>query len=547
MSDFHFIRPLWLLALIPIAGILIGLIRQNGSRRKWSSVVADHLLVHLVDETRKGNGVRPSELLGIVLVLTVVAVAGPAWEREPTAFADDEAALVIVVEVSPTMLAKDVRPSRMERAAQKITELLKLRRGSATALVAYSGSAHLVMPLTEDGDLIARFATELHPEIMPAAGDAAFEAIALARRQLTGSGRRGAILLVTDGVASEETNRIVDSGSSDPMVIHVLGVGSARVGEPSEGSPSAPTLNPDALKALAGVTRGSFVRISPDTRDVDRLASAIESRYADAPNLSGGERWQDYGYWLTPLIAILVLWWFRPGWTVEWAVILFWGAVAVEFQAQPLHAASAELDSNPSGTPKRFWFMTADQTAQRLFNAGSFAEAAIQFTDPMRQGVAWYRTGEFAHAAAAFEGLGTAEGYYNCANARVMMGEYAAAIKNYQAALKLRPSFKAAESNLKLSRARLARTKAPEDAQGEETVAEEDRSVEITFDDRGKSQQENNEEVPVGEGEDLSNEALRAQWLRRLETKPAEFLRLKFLYQYRTSQRGDGGGGNDAN
>ena len=103
-----------------------------------------------------------------LIVLICLALAGPTWQREPAPFADDTAALVIVVEVTPTMLAQDVQPSRLERAALKIHDLLALRRGSVTALVAYAGSAHLVLPLTQDGDLITEFAAQLDPSIMPA-------------------------------------------------------------------------------------------------------------------------------------------------------------------------------------------------------------------------------------------------------------------------------------------------------------------------------------------------------------------------------------------
>jgi Mg-chelatase subunit ChlD len=181
VSQFHFLRPWWLLALI-LASWLVCMIRQHqDAARPWRGVIEDHLLPYLLAEGGPRWRLQPVHLLLLIWLLAILSLSGPTWQREPAPFADDEAALVIALEVTLTMLAQDVQPSRLERAAQKIRDFLAERPGIRTALVAYAGSSHLVMPLTRDADLITRFAAELSPTIMPVTGDVAGEALTLSQ------------------------------------------------------------------------------------------------------------------------------------------------------------------------------------------------------------------------------------------------------------------------------------------------------------------------------------------------------------------------------
>ena len=159
-TGLHFLRPLWLLALIPVTLVVGAILRRQDAARAWRGVIDPTLLTHLIVETGRGGRFRPSHLLAVVWFVTVVALAGPTWRREPSPFTDDEAAIVFALEESPTMLARDIQPSRLERSVHKIHDLLELRAGADSALVAYAGSAHLVMPITTDADIIGTFAAE---------------------------------------------------------------------------------------------------------------------------------------------------------------------------------------------------------------------------------------------------------------------------------------------------------------------------------------------------------------------------------------------------
>ncbi len=293
MSDFHFLRPWWLLALIPAAALAWRLWSIGDAAHAWRGVVAPHLLPHLLVGAQRRHRVRPIHWLLVAWVLAAVALAGPAWQREPVPFADDQAALVVVLKVTPSMLAQDVQPTRLARAVQKVHDLLKLRPGAKTALVAYAGSAHRVLPPTRDGDLLVNFASELSPSVMPVEGDVAADALKLADAILKESGQAGWLLWAADAAPTG-----LAAPHAPVSVLAVAGDGPER----------------DSLKAAASGIGAEFVPVTPDDADVQRLAG--RTHFAPAAAADGGERWRDAGYWLVPVVAILSLLWFRPGWIV---------------------------------------------------------------------------------------------------------------------------------------------------------------------------------------------------------------------------------------
>jgi Ca-activated chloride channel family protein len=302
-GDFHFMRPGWLVTLAPLLLILWWIVRKQDETRAWRGIIEDHLLQHLLLAGSTRHRVQPWHLLAVVCGLTVIALAGPTWRREPSPFAEDQAALFMVVKVTPSMNAKDIQPSRLERAKHKVKDLLALRKGARAGLIAYSGSAHLVMPLTRDGGIIASFAGELDPRIMPVEGDVAAEAVAMASERLERAGLLGSILLVADGISAEQAALLKENRASR-IPVHVLAVTKEEGGDLSE---------------TASALDGTFTSVTPDGNDVDRIAARCERALAAAVELEGGERWRDFGYFLISVIALLSLVWFRPGWLVAYS------------------------------------------------------------------------------------------------------------------------------------------------------------------------------------------------------------------------------------
>lgn len=314
-SGFHFLRPAWLIALVPVVLVIVAIAKRQDATRAWRGIIDENLLRHLMVNPPSQGKFRPVHLLAVVWGIAVLALAGPTWRREPAPFTDDEAAVIFAIEVTPTMLAQDVQPSRLERGVHKIRDLLDLRGGAKSALIAYSGSAHLVMPITGDTEIIGSFAEELDPEIMPREGDAAAEAISLASEQLRSAGLPGSIVLITDGIDSTQEQALNEVGNA---AIHILAVAGDQSKPLPLSSPPAPALDRESFERTADAIGGTLTIVTPDDQDVRRLNRNITTSFVAAQQADGGERWMDMGYWLTPWIAVIAAIWFRPGWVVKW-------------------------------------------------------------------------------------------------------------------------------------------------------------------------------------------------------------------------------------
>lgn len=313
LAELHFLRPLWLLALLPALLLILLLWRGRGDVA-WRRVIAPHLLPHLLagDGDQTGR-LGPLHLLGAFWLIAVIAVAGPAWQREPAPFTDQRAPLVIILYLGPSMLAEDIQPTRLERAAHKIRDLLALRPGARTALIAYAGSAHLVMPFTTDARLIEQFAGELSPALMPRPGDAPAEALELAAQLLQQAQVGGGnILWITDSLQPDAiTTRPPGIGTE------ILAV-AAPPGAPAPAAgPPAPPLDRATLGAAAKVLDGGLVEVRVDDSDVNTLARRLDRRLPSGTP-GEGERWRDAGYILLLPLALIVLLWFRRSWAVRW-------------------------------------------------------------------------------------------------------------------------------------------------------------------------------------------------------------------------------------
>jgi Ca-activated chloride channel family protein len=303
IADFHFLRPWLLLALVPAVLLWWGLRRRDDARQMWKGIIAAHLLPHLLSGEERRARFGPLELIAVGWLVAVLALAGPTWRRAPSPFADNTAALAIVVKVSPSMITEDVQPTRLARATQKIHDLLAQRAGTKTSLIAYAGTAHVVMPATTDGGIIDTFARALDPKIMPAEGDAAAAALRLADESLRAAGS-GSILWITDSIAPEQADALAAWRKNSRTPVRLL-------------PPLFPGAELDALEQAARVTDVSVVALAADDSDVRTLAH--DAKFSTAALGGTGDRWEDRGYWLTPLLVLLLLPFFRRGWMVRTA------------------------------------------------------------------------------------------------------------------------------------------------------------------------------------------------------------------------------------
>lgn len=309
-TQFHFIRPLWLLALIPMV-FLIWLRWHEESKPSWKDILPDHLREVLTIGEHGWRKQLPLKLLMVNVFIAILICSGPSWQREASPFGEDKASMLVVLDNSDSMLQKDLPPSRLERSKQKIRDLLAARKGGKTGLVVFAGTAHVAMPITQDSAVFDPFLAAIDPEIMPVKGKLAEQALPLIDQQLQGLAG-STVLLVTDGVNPATISKYEDYFADKPYQLLIL----------AAGNPDIVSNNPidlDSLQTLASKTDGRLVEVSVDNTDIQQL-----SRYVERNMQLNGESsmpWKDMGYVLLFPIALIMLIWFRKGWLVQWCLI----------------------------------------------------------------------------------------------------------------------------------------------------------------------------------------------------------------------------------
>ena len=315
MSELHFLRPWWFFALLPMLLILIGHWRRRSGGSAWRAVLDQALLERLWLEPPGRISRLPLWLLALGWLLCVLALAGPVWERQPEPVWQTQSSRMLILDLSPSMDAADLAPSRLERARFKIQDILNRSREGRIGLVVFAGEPHIVTPLTDDGETIANLLSALSTEIVPAAGDAGAPALQLAADLLDQAGvSRGDLLLLTDGLADPAaalsmTRELRERGHR----LSVLGVGTlqgAPVPQADGGFAEMARLPVETLQELARSGGGRFSLLSADDRDLSRVLLEPH-RSADVQELAdrGVERWIERGAGLLPLI----LWWAASG------------------------------------------------------------------------------------------------------------------------------------------------------------------------------------------------------------------------------------------
>lgn len=446
-SQFHFLRPLWLWVIIPVAILLVLLWQQKRNAQQWQQMIAPELLKHLLDG--QTTRIQPWQLLGLLFAWSVacIALAGPSWEKRPAAVEQNQQALVILLDLSPSMLSEDIKPSRLNRARLKITDILRARKDGQTALIAYAGEAHVVTPLTDDVETINNIVPALHPNVMPLQGSNTEAAVTRAIQLLQDSGlQQGDLLLITDEVTSDAQYALrQEFKHASQFRLSILGVGGTTPAPIPTGKGGfirdkqrnivTTQLNVSELKALAQATLGRYATIANSNKDIDYLMNLPEPKKEETTRVEREfDNWYDQGHWLVFLLLPIVLYCFRRGLLVVLICIPLSGLV-------PQKSYALTWDD--------LW-KNNNQQAHEKFEQENHSAAAEQFTDNNWQASANYRAGNYADAAQQFAQADTAEAHYNRGNALAKSGQLEEAVKAYDEALKLAPELSDAEKNREL-------------------------------------------------------------------------------------------------
>lgn len=481
-EQFHFIRPVWLLAIPVIIFIVrwrIGIVRSAG----WSGHIAKDKLTHLAIDATETDRKRHWLVLPPML-LACIAMAGPSWQLLPGDVASNRQAMVILFDLSPSMAAQDIKPSRLQRASLKLIDLLRTRVDGETALIAYAGDAHRVSPLTDDPAIIESLVDVLHPEIMPVSGSEPELAIDLAMSLFSGAElSQGDIVLITDGVHPDAVATIKQSIGRG-FRLSVLGVGS------TEGAPIPAgkvgflrdareqliiaSLDEALLRELALHFGGRYIRITPDSADVEYLSalSALPFSAEIKRDQQSFDTAHDGGYWLILLLLPLAAYVFRRH--MIWALF-------------PLLVFPPE---SRAWSWNDLWY-SGDQQGTTALQNGENELAAELFESRQWSAVARYRNGEFTQAAELFAKGSHADDFYNAANAHALAGNLEDALAHYDQALNLNPSHQDALYNREFLLAIVRQKNEEEDGDNEQNR-------------RGAGVGESDEESPDSQQQDMA-------------------------------------------
>jgi len=494
-AEFHFIRPTWLLAMFPYLVIIVFMLRNKLSRGNWSAVCDADLLPYLLQEKPRQNNRWVLTSSAIAAFLVIVALAGPSWQRIPSPVFRNESALVIALDLSRSMDAEDIKPSRLIRARYKIADILKRRKDGQTALLVYSGAAFTVTPLTDDTETIASQLTALTTDIMPSEGDNAELVLNKAVDLFKQAGlQKGQILLVTDGVDVDKTKETATA--LENYSLSILGIGTTE-GAPialssggflkdERGSIVIPKLNAADLAKLAQQGNGVYQSISTDDSDILALLSALEQPIKQQGKENKNlllDQWEDKGPWLLLLVLPLVALNFRKGLLTIGLVLLL------------------PLPKNSYAVEWQDLWQNKDQQAAQAYKNKDFDKAASLFENPDWKAAANYKAGAYDKALESLvpkPDEKNAAVLYNQGNALAKSGQLEPAIKAYEKALALNPNDDDAKYNKELVEKALEKQKQEQKKQDQQKKKDkqdkQDKSDQSDKDDQQKKDGEPSEQ-----------------------------------------------------
>ncbi len=320
LQYFHFMRPWWLLGIMPFVFLQLLQLQRRDLLGQWRKVIADHLLVEMIVEREERTWSGPIGAMGLVTVLLFIALAGPSWEKKASPFSEDNAALIIAIDLSASMNQNDIQPSRLQRAKQKISDLLELRGDAYTGLIAFAGTAHTIIPLSNDRQVIHHFLDSMSTGMMPRPGKSPQSVLPVTESLLKQVDVPVTVLLIGDGATDESVAAYETYFQQSPHQLLVWGIGLTKqqLNEQAveEFSASTIALQETLLQRLASAAGGQYQSMTLDKTDVNRIYRLVDNYFLLAEDDS--RPWIDAGYYIVfPLMLIFVLW-FRKGWTLQW-------------------------------------------------------------------------------------------------------------------------------------------------------------------------------------------------------------------------------------
>ncbi|MBM4265093.1 MAG: VWA domain-containing protein [Deltaproteobacteria bacterium] len=517
-NDFHFERPAWLLALVPVAILVWSAFRSGTLASGWRRAVDAHLLRHLMIPGESGAQRWPHALLATGLVAATLAMAGPSWERVPQPTTKTIEPTVVALDMSLSMDVDDVTPSRLARARYEIQDVLARNAGGQIGLVVYTDEPFVAAPLTDDGRVLSEILPTLTSDLMPGRGSRLDRAIEQSAALLEQAGVPGGRILVLADSAGEDPEAARAAASAAVAAgrrVSVLGVGTeagAPMRDPrgglardASGKTITATLPRAELEAVATAGQGRFALVRADGADIDALLAepislGSESDASGTASVDGAdvEIWKDAGVYLLFLPLLLAPFAFRRGWLL---VLTF-----------------AVLAATPRDSDASTWddlWRTRDQQGAEALQAGDATAAAELFEKPDWRAAAHYEGGQYEQAIEAYGALEGTENTYNLGNSLARAGRYEDALKAYDETLAKAPNDEDARFNRDLVAKLLEQQKQQQNQQRQQNQNQQDQGG-------GQDQQQQQQQSQGSQGQEQKSDGEDSQQASAQDSQSAE-------------------------
>lgn len=293
ISELHFLRPWWFLAIIPLLGLMVLLLRHKPRLQGWSEICDSHLLAHLVQHNSKKNQLPFLFAFLCGLLSLIIALTGPAWHKLPVPTYTPVQPRVLLLDMSEHMMHTDLTPNRMSRAKFKLRDLLARKAVGQIGLVAYTGEPFIVSPLTDDGQTIASLLSVLNPELMPVSGQNLARALEEAQQLIKQAGyTHGQILVLTSDAPSTAAMNVATKLAAAGIYSSIIPVRPEK------------DLNP-LFQRFAQAGGGQLLPYSPDATDLQQWINHSPQKQLQKNSNDEIPVWRDEGRWF--LIPALVL------------------------------------------------------------------------------------------------------------------------------------------------------------------------------------------------------------------------------------------------
>ncbi|TPH17935.1 vWA domain-containing protein [Litorilituus lipolyticus] len=537
IEHFHFVRPWWLITFSVLLLIIYVLKKQRHFNSPWQQLLPKHL-ANVVLETSDNNATNKQRFFAfsspivkplIIGTCVIFALAGPAWQKLPQPVYQLERGSVLIMDMSYSMYATDIKPNRLTRARFKAIDLLNTLNEGEIGLIAYAGDAFTISPLTQDIKNIELLLPSLSPEIMPVLGANAFAALSMAHETLINAGHvTGDIYWFTDDIDNEEMSDVFDWAKTYGHRVNILGIGtpngapiklnSGELLKDRSGAIVVPKLPEGKLASIAKRAQGKYSTITHGDEDIRLLVQQAKNNDTDnrtqdkkEQHLQQGDQYYEQGPWLLIIILPLVLSYFRRGVLLSLAPIvpLFLISSVLNSQNALANNSAAEqaiqttpqvvTDSatasthQPESKVKTLWnnlWQTPDQQGQKHFEQQQYQQAANQFDNTQWQGSAHYKAGNYPKALEAFKQSESSDALYNQGNALAQMQQFDQAIDAYKKALAKDPTLTDAKENIEKIEELKKQQEQQQQQQGEQQQGEQQQSEQQQSEQQQSEQQQ---------------------------------------------------------